>query len=310
MKRRLVCLSIFSLIILTALQPTGCGLMQMGGGTGTLRLLITDKPFPLEFVNSAMVTITTIEVHQTTSAATSQESDNESEGNENERGKNEAATSQPDDSWITIFDGEKSFDLLNLRNGKTDLLADTEIPAGTYDQMRLIVTNGKITLTDGRVFDLKVPSGEQTGIKLHFPFEVPAVQTTTLILDVDLSRAFQAIPSGHIDDVSTIRSFHFQPSLAMKLINVLQAGTISGHVTSQPDGSPVANAEVTAFDGAEEVTSTMTEADGSYVLGGLHTATYRVHASATGFTDADVTDVEVTAGQETANVDIALTPSS
>ena len=302
MKRRITQVGVLSLLAIFGLQPMSCGILSSltgAGGTGTLRLLVTDKPFPVDLITSAIVTITKIEVRQATSQPTSEPA---------EDGSGSGATSQPSENgFITIFEGEKSFDLLNLRNGKTDLLAETDIPAGTYDQMRLIVTNGKITLTDGRVFDLKVPSGEESGIKLNFDFDLPAVQRTTLILDVDLSRAFLAIPSGHIDDVSTITGFHFQPSLAMRLINVLEAGSISGHVTDAANGNAVATAMVTAFDGDTEVTTTVTDDTGAYTLAGLHTATYRVHVAASGFQDADVNGVPVTAGQVTANVDVALT---
>ncbi len=125
-----------------------------------------------------------------------------------------------DNSFTVIFEGERDLDLLALQDGRTDLLAETDIPAGKYSQMRLIVTEGEVTLTDGRVFPLRVPSGEQTGIKLHFDFDIYDGEETTLLLDVDLSQAFQPIPGGVVQSVSDITDFIFRPSIAMSLIHV------------------------------------------------------------------------------------------
>lgn len=282
-----------------------------GPGTGTLKVLITDKPFPYEFLSEAIVYVQRVEVRMA----------GEDEDADVDEGSTDTAQDAPEDTeesddgkggpFIVIFEsdepGGKPFDLLELQNGRTDLLADADIPAGTYTQMRIVVTAGKVTLTDGTEFPLDVPSGSTSGIKLHFTFEVTDALETVLLLDVDLSRAFTPVPGGHIEDPSTISEFKFAPSLAMRLIEILDAGSISGVVTDSATGDPLADVSVTAYDAdGAEVTSAATEADGTYMLGGLPAGTYSVEFSLAGYDDVVAADVVVEAGQTTADVNAAM----
>lgn len=301
-----ICLSGLIACVLPSLGVTGCDGKGLGG-TGELKVLITDKPFPVDLIEEAIITITRVEVRR---AGVDEDAVDDGEDADDHEADDEADDAEQDDEspWITIQEGDREFDLLDLRNGKTDLLADAEIPAGTYDQMRLIVTQGTIVIGEGdsrREFVLKVPSGPQTGIKLHFEFEVAADEPTTLLLDVDLSRAFQPIPGGDIDDLDGIRSFTFSPSIAMRLINIIEAGSITGTVTGTA-GAPVPDATVTASMDGQEVTSTVADANGAYTLLGLPPGTYTVTVFATGYSEAQMTDVVVTAGNTTEGVDFAL----
>jgi len=315
-------------------------------GTGSVRLLVTDKPYPYEYIDEALVTITRVEIRRANAdddAATGNEGDgaeddgsgvgepdaSDDSGDDRDSGDEPLEGDEPTDTpegdaggdvppddqaadesedgdegrpFIEIYSDEvgKSFNLLELQNGQVDLLADAEVPAGTYDQMRIIVTDGQVTLKDGREFPcpLRVPSGEQTGIKLHFQFEVEAERETTLLLDIDLSKAFSAIPGGRIDDADQIRSFRFSPSIAMRLIRLADAGSVSGTVCD-PAGNPLAEASVTVYRGDEEVGNTSTDADGSYLLSGLPGGEYRLTVTASGFEDSEFEGVLVQAGETT-----------
>lgn len=337
------------------LLPTGCDLFSLGGGTGTLEMLITDAPFPFSLVTEASVTITRIEVRQDASddgdsengneisddggdgdnendngddggsddggndnandngdAGPAQETDDGNENdnengnaNENENGNandngddSDDDTDESESAFVTILDEEVTFDLLDLQNGATAPLASASLTASSYSQIRFIVSSGHVVLADGREFELTVPSGEQTGIKLTFDFTITGDETTTLLLDVDVSKAFVPIPGGDVNDASQIESFLFKPSLALRITELESTGTASGEVVDESD-APLAGVAVSAFLGDVGVTTTATAEDGSYVLNGLESGTYSVVYSLAGFTSETVFDVEVTAGANT-----------
>src|SRR5882672_418799 len=95
-RMRSICLALGAAGLLSVI---GCGFLTglSPAGTGTLRLLITDRPFPVDMVTSAVVTITEIEVHAT-SQPTSQpgENENEQEGDDdNDSGDRSSSEDHP-----------------------------------------------------------------------------------------------------------------------------------------------------------------------------------------------------------------------
>ncbi len=369
--RCLLTVCVLGAVCLTSVQcssvPVGVG----SGGSGALKVLVTDAPFPFQFIQEAVVTIARVEIRRAGAddfecngnaacddgvacngeetcadqvclpgAATCEDGFVCDEVNDacvppcanddqcvNDEICDEASElcvapttgdADPDDGgdgnpFIVIFDGDENgdpreLDLLDLRNGRTDLLADLVVPAGVYTQMRLIVTKGCIKLQDDRLFTLRVPSGAQTGIKLNFTFEVPADEETTLLLDIDLSRAFKPIPGGKIDYPAQIKEFKFSPALAMRLINLADVGAIAGTATHVVAGmqEPVA---IAAFLGDVEITSTSTEADGTYTLAGLPPGEYRVVFSVPELDDMEVLGVTVVAAETTDNIHVTFPES-
>lgn len=195
----------------------------------------------------------------------------------------------------TITTGpSKEYDLLSLQGGVTALLGDQTIPAGDYQQLRLVVDSAFVLLdgeTDPRI--LKVPSGMQTGIKVEWngPVHIQPGQTV-LTVDFDVSQSFV------ITGPTPPRQVLFKPVLHGVVQDV--AGSISG--TSTPATTVLfainANNDRVASAPADATT-------GAYKLMFLPPATYTVLDSNT--TNAHkVTSAPVVlgAGQNVAGIDL------
>jgi hypothetical protein len=252
--------------------------------TGPVRIQLADAPFPFEMLDSAAVAIRGVEVHVT-------------------------ATSGDGSGWHTVSSEDDTVNLLDLQNGVTLLLGETEVPVGLITQIRLLVEDAWVVLDDGREFDLRIPSGEQSGIKIHVqpPIEVRG-ELADVLLDFDVSRSFHPIPASAVQS-SEITEFVFRPSI--RAANLSETGSVAGTVlddmgTSDPDDDvPIEGATVTAFRGDDELTATATESDGHFVLLGLPAGEIRLIASANGFLENQA-EVTVVAGNVVDDVVLRL----
>jgi hypothetical protein len=263
----------------------GCG---GSGGGGRLNIQITDAPFPFDLVSTADVTIDRIEVHV---------SDSPSQAS----------------GWMTLSETPQTFNLLDLQGGVTATLLNASLPAGTYGQIRLHVASATVTLTDDRQFDLNVPSGDPSGIKIN-PSPQIVVEgglTTDLILDFDVGQSFVPTPSGNPNSAAEIQGFNFKP--VIRVVNSSTVGSIAGTVYDD-NGTPgetgddgtLTGATVSALVGGSVIASTATGLDGSYVLSGLPAGTYDVTAEMTGFSSGTNTGIQVTVANRTSGVDFHL----
>lgn len=159
---------------------SGCGNGSTGvEDAGRMTVLLTDAPFPFDLVAEANVVIERVDV-------------------------------VGEFGVETIAEGEQTFNLLDLQNGVTAQLATASLPEGPIEQIRLIVSEASVVLIDETTFDLVVPSGAQTGIKILTPnVEVSAGAETTTTLDMDVSDSF--IVQGDPDTPAGIQGFIFTP---------------------------------------------------------------------------------------------------
>jgi hypothetical protein len=239
-------------------------------GMGKLSIKITDDPFDIEMVESATVTINKVEVRKA----------GDNEGN----------------PFMVLSEDTVTFDLIDLRNGVMANLLDIEVPAGDYDLIRLYVTEASLTVKDyPNTFNVKVPSGKQTGIKIFIEpnLRVSGGLTTELLLDFDLSNSF--VIRGNMKHPGSMNGFIFKP--VIRASNLTTAGRIEGLVTDTAKVK-VKSAKVWI---AQDTTFATTIADtmGFYRLVGIPAGSYSLYAHKEGYDTVKYTGIEVLAGNRT-----------
>lgn len=271
-------------IILVSLFFSGCSEdLSTEDGMGRLTVHLTDAPFPYDLISEANVTIFKVEARY---KGDSMEGDENMEDDVN--------------SFIVLMEEEKNFNLLNLTNGTTETLADIDVPAGSYDLIRIYVKGVNVVLTDGSTFDLKVPSGEQTGIKVFIKpsIEVSGELSSDLLLDFDVGRSF--IPKGNSKNIDGINGFNFKP--VIKACNMSFAGTISGLVSTMMDDEIIGleNATVSVLEKGtlDPIMTASTNEDGNYTIMSLDAGSYDVMVELEGYETQTKEEITIVAGNK------------
>lgn len=255
-------------ILSVVLIISGCNKTETGG-PGKLSIKITDDPFDISTVESAYITISKIEIRQT------------------------GAGEQ--DPFLDLPINPVTINVFELRNGITEELVNLEVPQGNYDLVRLYVDEANLKLKNiEEPFNMKVPSGEQTGIKV---FINPAIHveggiSAELILDFDLSKSF--VMRGH----NAHNGFIFKPII--RAANNSTAGRVEGRVTdNSPEKPGIENVTVTLQKNGEDPVTALTDASGYYAFIGIPAGTYSMTATKENFVEDSAETVVVVPGNKT-----------
>ena len=141
---------------------------------------------------------------------------------------------------------------------------------------------------------MKVPSGEQTGIKVFINpvIHVEGGISAELLLDFDLSKSF--VMRGN----DAQNGFIFKPCI--RATNNSTAGRIEGFVKdNSADKIGIENAKVSLQKDAEEPVTTFTDAAGHYAFIGVPAGTYSLSATKENFVTASIEGVVVIPGNKT-----------
>jgi len=271
-RRHLHFLPLTGTALAAAALITACGGSSDDPSTGTMRLSLTDAP-ACGF-DSVFVTVEKVRVHQSSSAA------------DNDAGWSEVVLAAP-----------QRVDLLSLNNGTLLPLGQTELPAGSYTQMRLVLAANTpatpmanaLTPTGGAQTALTTPSGQQSGLKMNVNLAVPAGQVADFAIDFDACRSF--VKAGNSG------KYLLKPVLSVIPILSTAGQRIVGFV----DPSLVtAGTTISAQLGGTPVRATPPDATGRFVLYPVPAGTYDLVITASGRVNAVMTGVPV--GETTSTV--------
>lgn len=164
------------------------------------------------------------------------------------------------ETTLIALDPPKKVNLLDFQGANAaPLLIDEEVAAGNYQWMRLGVDavqgsmggagdtgapgcDGEasyIIMEDGSLYNLYVPSGANTGLKLVSGFTVPANGSPDFTAEFDLARSITAPPGLNPDVV-------LKP--VIRLVNNVAVGTLTGVVATELATAEACEPSVYVFD--------------------------------------------------------------
>lgn len=260
-------------LMAAALSGCGGGSDDAGapefGARGTLRLALTDAPAC--GLDKLYVTVQRVRVHRSATAE-------------------DAAT-----GWEEIvLATPKRVDLLSLQNGVLTTLGQTSLPAGTYQQLRLVLepntpgnplANAVVPTgaAGGAEIALETPSAMQSGLKLNVNLQVETNQIADFAIDFEACKSVvKAGNSGR---------YLLKPVLSVIPLIGDAGQRIVGYVDPL-----LANggATVSAQANGQIVRATPTDAAGKFTLYPVPAGTYELLVTASGRASVVVTGVPVT----------------
>lgn len=273
--------TLFAIGGIAAATLTACG-GSSSSATGTLRLSLTDAP-ACGGHEHVKVTVDRVRVHQSSNVSDS------------------------DPGWSeVVLAAPMQVDLLTLTNGTLAPLGQTQLPAGTYTQMRLVLAaNGGTTPlanaiqpAGGQLVPLTTPSGLQSGLKMNVNLTVNPDTVADSAIDFDACKSI--VKAGNSGQYLLKPVLSVIPILSSKIIGyvdpAMAASGVPTSVSAQIDGKPVK--------------TTPPDATGRFELFPIVTGTYNVVITSPGHVNAVVTGVPVTAAGATSSTIRLFPPAS
>jgi len=202
--RSVLAISLLCAVVSLAACGGGGGSDPKPGGTGTLKLGITDAP--VDAADAVVVQFTGVELKPVGGKA------------------------------FSLDFAPQSLDLIKLQGTSRAILLDNEqVPAGDYEWMRLKVNSDPniagdsfVTVNDTQC-EMRIPSGAETGLKLIRGFTVGVGTTTDFTIDFDLRKSLVRPPGQHTM-VESCGGQVYMLKPVLRMVDNLQVGAITGRI--------------------------------------------------------------------------------
>ena len=197
--RRIPASIFLSLFLLTLISCGGGGTGTAtdadatAGRTGTVGILLTDKPADPSLFSAINATIVKVEL----------------------------MPEEDEDERVSIYDGDpKTFDLLRLKNESIPLTFDDTVPVGSYCKIRLTLSDLELVLADSTPDDStdnetnhpKLPGNGKLDLVVRGCFDVEEGSGATLQLDIDAGKSIHISGKGK-------NKYKFRPVIFIDVID-------------------------------------------------------------------------------------------
>lgn len=139
---------------------------ELGANEGRVSFRVTDAATSLDGIKSVVLVTNGVEIHSATKG------------------------------WMTVSSDVQAYDLVALKkSGNALFLADVNLDAGTYDQVRLSVERVRVIRSDGRVEEARMPTGT---VLMNTKLVVAKGENSGITFDFLLDKSLQTAQNGSL----------------------------------------------------------------------------------------------------------------
>ena len=193
------------------------------------------------------------------------------------------------------------YNLFELINGITATMANTEIPVGNYDLMRLYISSTEMVMTNGDLYTYNMEQDGYSGngmmqngmmlnannrsidIILDNALTISEGGMNEFLLDIDVNESFMLegvnFTGSGSNMMMSMTGFTFMPT--MRFVDMSTSGTIHGNVKDTVENLP--NATISLMHNGTRYTTTHSDGNGNYTFIGIPQGLYTIKVELDGY---------------------------